>query len=288
MNISQVIQSCTERLEAAGIETARLDAEVLLGHTLGKSRAEIYLDRNDEVDDVVLRAIDEAVSMRSDGCPVAYITGVKEFWSIPIRVTKEVLVPRPDTETVVDEAIKLSKDFVGDIRVLDLCTGSGCIAAALAREMPRTDFVLTDKSDEALEIARENLAFAAERVEVRQGDLFEALSIGSRFEMIVTNPPYICEEEIPSLSREIRDFEPMGALSGGKSGLDFVSRIIEDAPRFMVPGGWLLMEIGEGQAGATVSMATTSDRYDTVRIAKDLAGIERVVLLRKNTLDTGY
>lgn len=282
MNIYQAIKNCTDALEDAGIESAHLDAEVLAAHALGTDRADLYLRQDESIDDETLAALDQAVARRSDGCPVAYITGVKEFWSIPMKVREGVLIPRPDTETLVEEALRISRDTDGDSRILDLCTGSGCIAAALAKEIPGARITVTDISGEALDTARENLSFAGGRVEFLSGDLFAAIEDDRQFEMIVTNPPYIRDDELATLPRDIADFEPRGALAAGKSGLDFIRRIIEDAPRYLVERGWLVMEIGQGQAEAAAGIAIETDRYDTIRTAKDLAGIDRVISLRRS------
>lgn len=284
MNIIDAINSAERTLAHAGIESARLDAEVLLAHALGTDRAELYLRRDDTVDAGVLKSLGEALTRRSRGCPVAYITGTKEFWSIPIKVNEDVLVPRPETETLVEEAVGIARETRGNLRVLDLCTGSGCIAAALAKEIPGARLVAADVSARALEVAQANLAPACGRVEFMRSDLFENLDADRPFDMIVTNPPYVRDDEFPSLSREIVKYEPRVALSAGESGLDFIARIIEDAQRFLRPGGWLLMEIGHGQAESSISMATAAGGYDTARMAKDLSGTERVLLLRRDAL----
>ncbi len=287
MKITEAINSAEEVLANAGIESARLDAELVVAHALGTGRAELYLRRGEEIDGAAQESLRAALSRRAERCPLAYITGVKEFWSIPIRVTPDVLVPRPDTETLVEEALGIAGGTDGEPRILDLCAGSGCIAAALACELCRARFVVADISDEALCVARENLATAAGRVDFVRSDLFSGLKGQPPFDMIVTNPPYVREGDFDGLPPEIAKYEPRQALCAGESGLDFISRIIEDAPGFLKPGGWLLMEVGQGQADACISMATALEGYDTARTAKDLAGIERVVLLRKELFGSG-
>lgn len=282
MTIIEAIDSAERALAGAGIESARLDAEVLAAHVIGSDRASLYLRRSEAMGASAQRELDSAIARRAKGCPVAYITGVKEFWSIPIRVTEDVLVPRPDTEALVEEALRFARDAGGAIRILDLCTGSGCVAAALASELPQASIVAADVSDAACAVARENLAFAGERASVVRGDLFGAVGADEEFDLIVANPPYIRAGEIPALPRDIADFEPPLALAAGESGLDFICRIIEDGPRFLRPGGWLMMEIGQGQAGDCTSIAIASESYDTIRTAKDLAGIERVAMFRKS------
>ena len=284
MKIFDLLNAAEARLSQAGCDTARLDAEVLLAFVLGTDRASLYARRSAAPSDDELVRFDAAIARRAEGCPVAYITGVKEFWSLPIAVTPDVLIPRPDTETVVREALALFPDRSRELCALDLCTGSGCIAAALAQEFPRAQITATDASSNAIALARRNLGFAGTRVQCLVGDLFQALggADATPFDLITANPPYIPNVEIPRLAREIADFEPRQALAGGENGLDFVSRIIEDAARFLTPGGWLVMEIGAGQSGDATAMALAAERYDTVRTARDLAGVERVILARRS------
>lgn len=285
MKIIDAINAAETTLAEAGIETARLDAEVLLAHVTSRKRAELYLDRHEALTAAIAERFDEAVHQRALGCPVAYITGVKEFWSIPLRVTPDVLIPRPDTETLVEAALASIPGEGADTRILDLCTGSGCIAAALARELPEARLTVSDLSERAIAVAHTNLAFADERTEFLTGDLFAALSAydsPQTFDIIVSNPPYISEGEMKRLPRDIARFEPREALAAGESGLDFIARITQDAPRYLRPGGWLHMEIGMGQAGACIAIATGVDAYDTVKTSKDLSGIDRVVSIRRS------
>ena len=285
MSLIELLNEAEERLAKAGVESARLDAEVILSHVLGRERVDLYLDRASEPGDEAKQRFLEGIERRAAGCPVAYITGVKEFWSIPIRVSNDVLIPRPETELVVEEALKVAAAIgrEGRIRILDLCSGSGCIAAALATELPRARFVLTDISDGALEVAKSNLAFAGGRAEFFRGDLFDALpSSDTSFDVIVTNPPYIPTGHRGMLGREITDHEPEVALFGGKSGLDFAARIIEYAPRFLLQGGAMSMEMGLGQSEKLEAMAREFGGYGRVEISKDLAGIERVITLWKS------
>ncbi|MFH0799589.1 MAG: peptide chain release factor N(5)-glutamine methyltransferase [Pseudomonadota bacterium] len=296
-----LINSAEQRLSEADVESARLDAEVLLAHTLGVQRVDLYTGRREEPAAEAVGRFQDCVRRRAEGCPVAYITGIKEFWSIPIRVTQEVLIPRPETELIVERSLSI---FTSDeLKILDLCTGSGCVAAALAKELPGARFVVTDISQAALEMARVNLAFAPGRVEFCQGDLFSPLLCkegqgevdprstpprpspykgeGPVFDLITANPPYIPTGHRDMLCREITEHEPDIALYGGKSGLDFMARIIEDAAAFLKPGGWLVMEMGLGQADKLKAMADECGGYSDAVISKDLAGIERVISLKK-------
>lgn len=292
----QILNNAQALLSQAGIETARLDAEVILAHVLGASRADLYTSRHRTVSDQDILCFNEYINRRAMGTPVAYITGVKEFWSLPIKVTDAVMIPRPETELVVERALAIvgaqapKRPGAYVTNILDLCAGSGCIAAALAKEMPHARFVVTDISGRALDVARENLAFATGRVEFCLGDLFEALTNtqapmgpgaqGQYFDLITSNPPYIAMQDRDALPREVTNHEPDVALYGGESGLDFVSGIIKDAFRFLRPGGWLVMEMGEGQADTLMAIATQCKTYDNIVISKDLAGIERVITIK--------
>lgn len=313
MTLIELLNSAEKCFVLAGIDSAKLDAEVLLAHALGVNRVDIYTMRgNSPPDDVAGRFL-SFVQRRADGCPVAYITGVKEFWSIPLKVTGEVLIPRPESEHVVERVLEIVGDpsthsarcalsmpkgsgqasdgFVSSdvFSILDLCTGSGNIAAALATELPNARFTLTDVSPAAVEIARLNLSFAADRSEFYCGDLFDALTIEPAnhrtiervFDLITANPPYVPTGHSNLLGKEITDYEPEISLYGGKSGLDFIAKIIENAVKFMRPGAWLVMEMGLGQAEKLELIAGECGGYDDIVISKDLAGIERVISLRR-------
>ncbi len=282
MTIVESLNSAEAKLAAAGVETPRLDAEVLLAHLLQRPRAQLLLDRREALDEGTRERFDALIAQRADRIPVAQIKGSKEFWSRPIEVTPDVLVPRPETETLVEEALKLIPDRNALLAILDLCTGSGCIAAALASELRNAAITATDASAAALQVASRNLAFAAGRATLLAGDLFSALPEGASFDLICSNPPYIAEGQRGDLAPEIIRHEPHAALFAGESGLDFIWRIMEDAPRFLRPGGWLLIEVGAGHSAACCSQATGIEGYDTVKTARDLAGIERVLLLRRS------
>lgn len=298
MTLIELLNDARERLTKAGVDTPLLDAEILLAHATGMRRIDLYMNRSEAPSAERAKIFEEMLCRRIDRCPVAYITGVREFWSIPIRVTPDVLIPRPETELVVEEALKAMalRRNRGDAvapTILDLCTGSGCIAAALATEIPDATLTATDVSPAALEVARSNLSFAEGRVKFLVGDLFEALppanlasgggSVGrGPFDMIVSNPPYVPDGDRGSMAPEIVRHEPEGALYGGESGLDFALRIIEDAPLHMKSGGALVMEIGFGQAEKLKAAAAGLSCCAGAFLSKDLAGIERVITIWKN------
>ncbi len=273
------------RLAKNSIETSALDAEVLLAHTLGAERITIHIDRDRTLTGAELVKFEDAVARRCAKEPVAYITGVKEFWSIPIKVTRDVLIPRPETEGIVEHALAVYQGTAVD--ALDLCTGSGCIAAALATELPDARIAVADISAAAVEVARINLAFAGGRITYLTGDLFSAIPLLCKegtgeeplFDLITANPPYVSEDELEGLDECIRLYEPGEALLAGTDGLAISKRIIQDAPRYLKRDGTLIMEMGAGQAPALWEFANETERYGSIRIFEDLSGIERYLVL---------
>lgn len=232
-------------LTAAGCETPKLDAEVLLAHALGCERHEVYTTTIGY--QIPYGKFADYIERRNKREPVAYITGYKEFWSMNIKVTPDVLIPRPETEALVEKVLKVIeiKLMTHDsclMTILDLGTGSGCIAAALAKEFPQAQLVVSDISEQALAIAKENLKFAQGRIQLIQSDLFEKIT--GKFDLIVSNPPYCASKDWENLQPEIKNYEPRLALDGGFDGLDFVRKIRQDAPRFLKAEGWLLLENG--------------------------------------------
>lgn len=234
----EILEQAIQSLAAAGCETPRLDAEVLLAHALGCERHELYTTTTGYL--VPCGTFANYIERRKRREPVAYILGYKEFWSMNIKVTPDVLIPRPETEAVVEKSLQASKN--GYTTILDLGTGSGCIAAALASELPTARFAVSDISKKALEIAKENLAFAQNRVTFVQSDLFE--KIEGKFDLIVSNPPYVTAPDWEKLPPEIKNHEPRVALDGGPDGLDFIRRIGQDAHRYLKTNGWLILENG--------------------------------------------
>jgi release factor glutamine methyltransferase len=271
-----------EHLGTKGVETARLDAELLLAHVLGLSRVELYTNYDrplakDEVDrfrDLLRRRV-----MRE---PVAYIVGRREFWSLDLDVDRRVLIPRPETEILVEAALGILRAASAK-DVLDLGTGSGAIAVALAVELPAARIVATDVAAAALEVAPRNAAkhAVAERIEFRQGDLFDAVRADERFDLIVSNPPYCRQRELAGLEPEVRQWEPAGALVSGSDGMDVTRRIVARAAEFLAPGGWLLLEVGT-QADDVRDLLGTFEWRDP-RCFNDLAGRPRVIGARAAT-----
>jgi len=279
MTIIDTINDAEESFRKVGIESPRLDAEILIAHALRCERVDLYIHRDRVIDEGDSNLISEFIDRRGRHEPVAYITGIKEFWSMPIIVSPDVLVPRPETELIVETTLNKLVNRKNPLRILDLCTGSGCIVVALAKELPSANFIATDLSNSALAIAKENLSFAADRTTFLHGDLFSALTpraTDQRFDIITANPPYVSKEDMEKLSPDILDFEPRSALVAEKYGLDFIERIIEDAPDRLNSGGFLIIEFGIGQASDIRSMIEKNSSYSGVEILNDLAGIERI------------
>jgi release factor glutamine methyltransferase len=234
-----------------GSRSPRLDAELLLAHALQCSRMEIYTRYHDVAGEEERQRFRELVRKRSEGCPVAYLVGRKEFYSLSLEVNPAVLIPRPATETLVMECLKLARDITAP-RILDIGTGSGNIAIAVARNKPDAPVTATDISPESLEVARRNASAnkVAERIRFLQGDLFQPISQGERFQFIVSNPPYVSDDEWNRLEVNVRDYEPRSALQAGAEGLDIIERLIREAPPFLEPGSYLMFEIAPGQEEA--------------------------------------
>lgn len=255
-------------LRGAAARVGRLEAEVLLSHLLGCSRGDLILRPEGHVDAAAFEAM---VARREVGEPVAYIVGEREFWSLPLRVTRDVLIPRPDSEAVVEAA--LEGEFA---RVLDLGTGSGALLLAVLSERAGAMGVGVDASGAALEVARGNAAALglAGRAEFRLGDW--GAGIGERFDLVLCNPPYVEADAV--LSVEVRDFEPAGALFAGVDGLDDYRVLVPQLPGLLADGGRAVLEIGWRQAGAVLGLAGDVGLVGDVR--RDLAGRDRVVVLR--------
>ena len=211
--------------------------------------------------------------------PLSHLTGTKEFWSIPFEVTPSVLVPRPETEGLVEKVLELSTRESETI--LDVGTGSGCIAIALARELPRAEVTAVDVSERALRVARRNAARQKVRhIEFGRSDLFSAFrGTGLRFDFVVSNPPYVSREEWEALPADVRDFEPRRALLAGESGLELIERLVRRARTFLKPGGYLIFEIGEGQRDRVLGLF--SRRWTEIETAWDLSGKPRVITARR-------
>jgi release factor glutamine methyltransferase len=274
--LAEVLRRSTQYLEDRGSPTARLDAELLLAHGLGVSRIELYTGHDRPLSESELEVCRELVRRRGDREPVAYIVGTRGFRHLDLKVDTCVLVPRPETELVVDRCLELLRG-VEQPAVLDVGTGSGAIALAIASELPAARVTATDISPAALDVAWANAVALGLAVEVRRGDLLDGLD-DRRFDLIVSNPPYVSEQEIEDLEPEVAVHEPRLATVAG-DGLDAYRRLLPDAREHLAEGGWLVLECGAGQA-AWLSGELGRLGYGSIDIARDLAGTERVVSAR--------
>lgn len=285
--IRRVLTWATDDLKKRGSLSPRLDAELLLCLVLKTTRVQLIIDAERPLQKEELDRYKSLHIRRRAGEPIAYLTGTREFFGRPFRVDARVLIPRPDTEILVEVALRRTRHLSLSARVLDLCTGSGCVAISLGRERPTTRVIATDISQAALDVARENaLRLGAINVAFLQGDLFGALSLQisqrahhkhrARFDLITANPPYIREDELPELQADVRDFEPRQALLGGKDGLDIVRLILEQAPLYLEDQGVIAMEIGADQAQQTAALFEQAG-FSGIEITRDLAQHDRVV-----------
>jgi release factor glutamine methyltransferase len=256
-----------------GIDAPRLTAEVLLAHALSCDRVRLYLDFDKPLGDPELAAYRELVRRRADGEPTAYLTGKREFYGHGFAVDRRVLVPRPETELVVEVALAALPEGG---RALDLCTGSGAIAVSLALGRPGARVVATDVSEDALTVARENAARLGAVVELATGDLWAAVHGDARFDVIASNPPYIPSRELAGLSREVRR-EPCIALDGGEDGLAVLRRVVAGAPARLVPGGTLVVEMHESHREILPGLCLDAG-FATAQARDDLAGLPRYVV----------
>ncbi len=275
MTYREAIETGTKVLEKENIADAKIDAWYLLQMACKIDRNFYYLHEEEELTAEQQSEYEITVHKRAEHVPLQYIIGEQEFMGLKFKVNSNVLIPRQDTETLVEEALRVAKP---GMKVLDLCTGSGCIIISLAKNVADILCMGSDISKQALLVAKENAKANEVEVEWQRSDLFE--NISGRFDLIVSNPPYIPTGEIPGLMPEVRDFEPVDALDGKEDGLYFYRIIIEKSPEFLNPEGYLYLEIGYDQGEAVSSMMRRCG-YTQVEVIKDLAGNDRVVKGRK-------
>ncbi|MDD4091684.1 MAG: peptide chain release factor N(5)-glutamine methyltransferase [Smithellaceae bacterium] len=283
MTVRKIIFEATQKLEEAGIPSARLDAEVLLAFLLRCDRLAFIKNPDDTLSKKQLADFDRLIARRAGGEPVAYLTGRKAFWSFVLKVNPSVLIPRPDTEVIVEEALSVvrQESWIRP-RILDIGTGSGAIALALAREIPDASVTATDISKAVLKTAQKNAAALKlnHSIVFLEGDLFEP--VGGRFDMIVSNPPYIGAEEYESLPAGVKNFEPEEALRAGQTGLEFYEKLIYQAHGYLKENGWLLLEIGARQKQEVRAIFEAhKDFYERIDVREDYAGLPRVIKGRR-------
>ncbi|MEA2014123.1 MAG: peptide chain release factor N(5)-glutamine methyltransferase [Thermodesulfobacteriota bacterium] len=281
MNILQLLEEALSGLTVKELSNPKLDAEVLLAFSIDRERHFLYAHPAKEVSGVEIERFRSLIARRMNGEPVAYITGEKEFWSLGFEVTPDVLIPRPDTEVLVEMVIQLSRQVMAqEIRILEIGIGSGAISVALASELKNASITATDFSPNALAVAAKNAVNnqVGDRILFLRGDMFEPVE--EKFDIIVSNPPYITEDEFRLLAAEVRKYEPRRALVAGPEGTEFHRILVCEGQRFLEKNGRLVMEMGAGQGDTLEKMLKDSDYCDIMR-RLDYGGIERVVVAKK-------
>lgn len=277
--IEQLLVEGKRLLKDAHIETWALDAEVLLSHILSFSRVQLFTNSKDKLLEEQEIKFKEYIYKRLQGMPIQYLTNEQEFMSLPLYVDESVLIPRQDTEILVETALNLINKEK-ETRILDLCTGSGCIGISMAYYAPYSNIIGIDISDSALKVAEYNAKINGvnDRISFVKSNLFNEVpnSLKGKLDMIISNPPYIPTKDIKMLMKEVREHEPSIALDGGQDGLDFYKLIIKDGKEYLKSGAILIFEIGYNQ-GKIVSQVLKSSGFKEVEIKKDLAGLDRVV-----------
>jgi release factor glutamine methyltransferase len=277
MRLQDTLRTAIDRLTAAHVGSPRMNAEVLLMFTLGCDRAYLYAHPERELTADETTRYDDALSQRTQGVPSQYITGHQEFWGMDLIVTPAVLIPRPETEHLIETLYPLAK-IIPHAKIADVGTGSGCIALALAKQLPGAEIHATDISPQALEIARVNAARHGleSRIAFHHTDLLENLSPG--FDFVISNPPYVGESEADQVQLEVRKFEPRNAVFAGTTGTEVIARLIAEAHGKLVPGGYLVMEI----SGTIVDQVRRLlAGWEEVRMEKDLQQIPRVAVAKR-------
>ncbi|QQS46020.1 MAG: peptide chain release factor N(5)-glutamine methyltransferase [Acidobacteriota bacterium] len=279
--IAETLRAATDRLRAASAPNDVLDAQALLAHALGCDRTYLIVNYREELSAEAIRGFTELIERRATGEPLQYITGRQEFFGLDFEVTPDVLIPRPETEIIVEETIRLAEGIESPM-IIDAGTGSGCLAVTLARELPGARIIATDISVAALRVARRNARRhnLEERISFLAADLLDALVEEPFADFLISNPPYVSGSQMQALQREVRDWEPATALTDFDDGLSFYRRLLRDAVSRLKPGGYLICEMGFSQSGAVTEMV--DDRHWVERrLLDDLQGIPRTIVLRR-------
>jgi release factor glutamine methyltransferase len=284
VSIAQALLEASETLRTAGVPEPRKEAATLLSEILEKDRTFLIAHAADLLDENVLQRFGDVVGRRATGEPSQYITGSQDFYGKRFIVTPDVLIPRPETEGLVETAIRYATDLIAPLSILDVGTGSGCIAITLVHELPDSRATGVDISPAAIAIARKNadLHRVFDRVSFLVSDCFSSLSPETSFNLIVSNPPYVSAGAMPGLQREVRDHEPAIALSPGIDGLAIIRRLLLEAPPYLGDDGLLVMEIGFDQ-GEAVQTLIDPEIWHLFGIMPDLQGIPRIVVLKKHS-----
>jgi release factor glutamine methyltransferase len=282
-SVGEMVVWATALLESSGVESPRLDAECLLASLLGRDRLHLYAAAEERIPPPVFEAYQALLGRRQAREPLAYLTRTKEFWSLRFTVSPAVLIPRPETEALVEAAVARLSELQAPV-IADIGTGSGAVVVALAKVLPHSQLYATDISRRALEVARENAARhgVLERITFFHGDLVEpllCLGLAHHCDLMVSNPPYVATGELAGLPAEVR-YEPLEALDGGPDGLDISRRFIGGAPALLKPGGWLALEMAPGQGPSLKRILREQEVFGDIEIVPDLSGQARVIVAR--------
>ena len=284
----ELLNWSTNRLKDHRIENPRLNAELLLARSLNLNREGLYRNLHGQLKEKERETLEKMIQRRISGEPLQYILEKQEFWSIDLKVDSRVLIPRPETEVLVEQSLLILSEnsLRGVPSILEIGTGSGAIAIALAKEVKNIFLIATDISRDALVLAKENAKSAGiqDQIKFVNGDLFGPLHPSKErkpFDLILSNPPYIIRHEIGSLAKEVRDYEPTIALDGGEDGLEFYRHLISQAPFYLREGGWLLLEIGQDQREMVSKLIEEEGTFLKSECVPDLSGFERVVKAQK-------
>ncbi len=287
--IQKLLNWVAEYLGRKGVDSPRLSAEHLLSHVLAKNRIELYTQFDRTVAEDQLTRLHDLVKRAGQHEPIAYLVDKTEFYSLELNVTPDCMIPRPETELLAERAIEFLQVRSGPQIVCDLCTGSGCIAIAIAKNCPAARIMATDISDDALKVAAQNVQKHQldEQVELLCGDLFEPLTArlaGDRLDLIVCNPPYVSAADYEALDRTVKHYEPKLALFAGTDGLDICRRVIQEAGAFLKPDAVLMLEIGFSQGRAIKELLEQTGTFAEIRIEKDFQNHDRIAIAKKMSL----
>jgi release factor glutamine methyltransferase len=280
VQLRQALHSAIAQLETSGIEEPRISAEVLIFHVLGCDRAYLFAHPERELSEAEQAEYDRLASRRASGEPLQYLTGHQEFWKADFLVSPAVLIPRPETEHIIEAVLDLVRKFPSGkpLKLIDVGTGSGAIAVSLARELPQAEVHAVDLSEAALCVARRNAERLHARVCFARSDVLEAVARDGSFDFVVSNPPYVGLNEADKVQEVVKDYEPHMAVFAGDEGLDVIRRLIPQAFEALRPGGWLLIEIGFSMEKAVIELLKG---WKNVHSVADLAGIPRVIVGQK-------
>ncbi|MHC1724246.1 MAG: peptide chain release factor N(5)-glutamine methyltransferase [Aminipila sp.] len=283
MIVKEMLEMGQRTLEGAGIYDAKVDAERLLCHMLKLERGELFMIWSKIMEDSQCNAYFELIDTRATRLPLQHITGVQQFMGYDFKVDKNVLIPRLDTELLAETVMDYANCFKGKITVLDLCCGSGAIGISLAKLCKNMKIVCSDVSEDAIRLTRENARLLKANITIKKGDMFDPFKgrLGNtKFDIIVSNPPYIESEVIPTLEEEVRVHEPQLALDGGEDGLDFYRQILKEAPKHLNRGGMLFLEVGHNQGNILADKLAHMVQYTDIEVKKDYNEFDRVVICK--------